>query len=542
MESMESDPIDPDDEENTMNDLTWIGPALVFGFIAARLGLPPMVGYLIGGFILNVYDFGDSETLAKMGELGVTLLLFTIGLKLDVRSLLKPYVWAGASLHMLIVVVIFGIILFWISLTGLELFAKVDFTVALLIAFALSFSSTVFAVKILEEKGEMHSRHGEIAIGILIMQDIAAVVFLALSTGKIPSLWAFALFGLIPLRRPLMYFMTRAGHGELLILYGLALPLGVWSLFELVGMKGDLGALVIGALLAAHPSAAEASKKLMSIKDLLLVGFFLSIGMTGEITLPVLFIALLLAVAVLVKVALYFLILSHFRLRARTSFLASLSLANYSEFGLIVAAVAYKNSWLSADWLVIIALALTITFIVASPLNAHSRGLLAAVKKFVCRFEKPEPLPEDVPIDPGEARIAIIGMERLGTGAYETLKQKYGDVLFGTSADPAVVERHRAAGRNVILADVTDDDFWARTTANNLKVRLLAMPHYEENLCVVRQIQQLDRDSGYLFAVADYPEQAEAFKALGVNASWNMDTEAGIGFAKEVIRHLGDDL
>jgi predicted Kef-type K+ transport protein len=524
-----------------MNDLTWIGPALIFGFIAARLGLPPMVGYLIGGFIMNVFNFGDPQALAEMGELGVTLLLFTIGLKLDVRSLLKPYVWAGASLHMLTIVVVFGVILFWVSLTGLELFAGVDFTVALLIAFALSFSSTVFAVKILEEKGEMHSRHGEIAIGILIMQDIIAVVFLVLSTGKIPSLWAFALFGLIPLRRLLMYLMTRAGHGELLILYGLALPLGVWALFELVGMKGDMGALVIGALLAAHPSAAEVSNRLMGIKDLLLVGFFLSIGMIGEITLPVLFIALLLALAVIFKVALYFLILAQFRLRARTSFLTSLSLANYSEFGLIVGYVAYANGWLSGDWLVIIALALTMTFIVASPLNVHSRVMLAAAQGFIGRFEKPVPLPEDNPIDPGAARIAIIGMDRLGTGAYETLKQKYGDVLIGTSADPAVVERHRAAGRNVILADVTDDDFWARTTANNLKVRLLAMSQYEENLCVARRIQQHQGESAHLFAVADYPEQVEAFKAVGVDASWNMDTEAGIGFAEEVIRQLGDD-
>jgi glutathione-regulated potassium-efflux system ancillary protein KefC len=525
-----------------MNELTWIGPALVFGFIAARLGMPPMVGYLIGGFIMNLVGVGDAETLAKMGELGVTLLLFTIGLKLDVRSLLKPYVWAGATLHMLAVVVIFGIILFWVSLTGLETFAEVDFTLAFLIAFALSFSSTVFAVKILEEKGEMPSRHGQIAIGILIMQDIIAVVFLALSTGKIPSLWALALFGLFPLRRLLMHLMTRAGHGELLILYGLALPLGVWSLFELVGMKGDLGALVIGALLAAHPSAGEASKRLMGLKDLLLVGFFLGIGTAGSITISALLIAILLAIAVIVKLALYFLILTQFRLRSRTSFLTSLSLANYSEFGLIIGAVALANGWLSGDWLVIIALALTITFIVAAPLNAHSAAVLASASRFIGRFEKTQPLPEDVPIDTGTAKIAIIGMERLGTGAYETLKQKYGDVLIGTSSDPAIVERHQAAGRNVILADATDEDFWSRVDSSKLKVGLLAMPRYEENLGVAQHIQHIHCDIGHRFAVVDYPDQAEALKSAGVNASWDMDTEAGIGFAEEVIRHLGDSL
>ena len=211
-----------------MNDLIWIGPALIFGLVATRFGLPPMVGYLIGGFLLNVLDIVDPAYLTEVGELGVTLLLFTIGLKLDVRSLLKPVVWAGATLHMLVVVVVFGVALFWIGLTGLTVFTGVDFTVALLIAFALSFSSTVFAVKTLEETGELSSRHGQIAIGILIMQDIFAVLFLALSTGKIPSLWALGLIALIPLRRLLMHVMTGVGRGELLILYGLALTFGGW--------------------------------------------------------------------------------------------------------------------------------------------------------------------------------------------------------------------------------------------------------------------------------------------------------------------------
>ena len=204
-----------------MKELIWIGPALIFGLMAARIGLPPMAGYLIGGFVLNIFGVSDPVFLTKIGSLGVTLLLFTIGLKLNIRSLLKPYVWAGATLHRLAGVLIFGILIFWISLGGLTLFTGIDVSAAFIIAFALSFSSTVFAVKTLEEKGEMASRHGQVAIGILIMQDIIAVVFLAMSTGEIPSLWALVLFVLIPLNPALKYLMTRAGHGELLILFGL---------------------------------------------------------------------------------------------------------------------------------------------------------------------------------------------------------------------------------------------------------------------------------------------------------------------------------
>ena len=527
-----------------MSELMWIGPALVFGLLATRFGLPPMVGYLIGGFILNAFGFVDHGELADIGELGVTLLLFTIGLKLDIRSLLRPVVWAGATLHMLAVVVVFGVVLFWLGLTGLAAFDGLDFKVALLIAFALSFSSTVFAVKTLEEKGELSSRHGKIAIGILIMQDIFAVVFLALSTGKIPSIWALGLLALLPLRRVLMYYMTRVGHGELMILYGLALAFGVWSLFDLVGVKGDLGALIIGALLAAHPSAAELSKKLMSFKDLLLVGFFLSIGMTGEITMTTLLVALLLAVAVLFKLALYFLVLMRFGNRARTSVLTSLSLANYSEFGLIVGAIALANGWLSGDWLVIIALALTITFIAAAPLNARSRQIAAAAQGRVTRFEAPTPLPEDAPIDPGDARIAIIGMARLGTGAYDRLQARYGDVLIGIDADIDVVERHRSAGRNVIRADATDDDFWARVRTGKGKAVLLAMLEHHENLGIARRIRAMDEEGGrttHTFAVAESMQQAQALEQVGVDEVWDFDEKAGAGFAGAVIARLGSE-
>ena len=212
-----------------MNDLYWLGPALVSGLLAVRFGLPPLVGYLIAGFVLNALGFNDHVKLTAIGNLGVTLLLFTIGLKLDVRSLLRPVIWAGTTLHMLAIIVVFGTGLYWLGLTGLAIFADVDFRIALLIGFALSFSSTVFAVKVLEEKGEYTSRYGQLAIGVLIMQDIFAVLFLAVSAGKMPSPWALALLGLIPLRGVLADLLTRAGHSELQILFGLALAFGSWT-------------------------------------------------------------------------------------------------------------------------------------------------------------------------------------------------------------------------------------------------------------------------------------------------------------------------
>ena len=522
-----------------MNDLYWIAPALISGLLAVRVGLPPMVGYLIVGFVLNALGFADNAKLVAIGELGVTLLLFTIGLKLDIKSLLRPVIIAGTTLHMLTITVLFGSGIYWLSITGFALFSDINFKIALLIGFALSFSSTVFAVKTLEEKGEYASKYGQLTIGILIMQDIFAVLFLAISAGKIPSIWAVALIALIPLRSVLMALMSRAGHSELQILLGLVLTFGGWTLFELVDLKGDLGALVIGALLAQHPYASEMSKRLLGFKDLLLVGFFLSIGMSGTISISAILIALFLAVFILIKVILYFLILCLFRERASTSFFSSLTLANYSEFGLIVGAIAVGSGWLSSDWLVIIALALTFTFIAASPLNAWSRNIYNSVDNYIVRFETTTPLPEDEPIEIGDAQIAIIGMGRVGTGAYDTLFQNYGDRVVGIDIDPDLVREHKINGRNIIHADSTTDEFWIRCEGGKILVVLLALPEIEENLRVTQSIRT-STSINHITALVKFPEESEKLKDPGVDVTWNLYAEAGSGYAEEVIATLGN--
>ena len=171
-------------------DPLWILGAFIFGSASSKVGLPPLVGYLMAGFALNGLNIEGGETLQNIADAGVTLLLFTIGLKLKIKNLIKPEVWAGTTIHMLITIIFLSAALWAAGSFGIHLLTDLNWESAILIAFALSFSSTVFAIKVLEEKKEMSSRHASTAIGILIMQDIIAVIFLAFSTGKIPSLWA----------------------------------------------------------------------------------------------------------------------------------------------------------------------------------------------------------------------------------------------------------------------------------------------------------------------------------------------------------------
>jgi len=517
-------------------DPVFISIAFVLGFLVRQVGLPPLVGFLAAGFALNALGFEGGEGLQTIADLGVTLLLFSIGLKLQLKNLAKPEVWAGSSLHMLITVIVFAVGIFLLGRAGLPFFAALDLPLAILIAFALSFSSTVFAVKILEEKGEMSAMHGKVSIGILIMQDIFAVIFLTVSLGKIPSAWALlvplALWGLRPL---LFHLADRSGHGELLLLFSLfvALMVGAGG-FELVGLKSDLGALVVGILMAGHEKSSEMAKTLLGLKDLFLVGFFLTIGLSGAPSLAALGMATLLVMVVPLKVALFFALLTRFKLRARSSLLASLSLANYSEFGLIVAAVGASNGWLGSEWLVIIAVALAISFVIASPLNTAADALYGRYRNKLQRFETATRHPDDQPIDPGNATIGIFGMGRLGTMAYDFLHDKYGDTVIGFDFSADKVRIHQEAGRRVVYGDPTDPDFWSRISLQpdrKARMIMLAMPKHVSNLNVAKHMIEKGY-AGMLAATAHFDDQVEELREVGVNAAFNLYNEAGLGFAE----------
>lgn len=525
-------------------DFTWIAInhtataliALVFvlGYLAHLIGLPPLVGFLLSGFIMKAIGIEMIPGLSTLADLGITLLLFTIGLKLDLRSLMRPEIWAGSSIHMLLIVVSFGALITFVSYLGLPMFSDIDMKTAALLAFALSFSSTVFAVKVLEEKGELKANHGRIAIGILIMQDIFAVLFLTIATGKIPSLWAVVvLLGLIALRPVFIYILRRVGHGELLVIAGLILAMGGATLFELVNMKADLGALVIGMILARKERSSEMATSLLAFKDLFLIGFFLSIGLTASITLNVVWAALLLVLIMPVKVFLFYVLLSMFRLRARTSFLTSLSLANYSEFGLIVSAIGYSSGWLSSEWLGVLAVALALTFIIASPLNVASHQLYARTDKFMKRFQRKVRLSGEDVISTGDAEILVFGMGRVGTAAYDAMRKMYGEIVLGVDNDAIVIRQHNEQGRKVIQGDATDAEFWDELQTDKVRVVLLDLPKPDECLFAYEQLEA-NGFKGTVAGTAKYDDEVERLKDAGFDAAYNIYAEAGSGFANHV--------
>ncbi|MEO2266294.1 cation:proton antiporter family protein [Pseudoalteromonas pernae] len=516
-------------------ELIFFAVAFVCGFIAFQVKLPPMVGFLLAGFVLHWAGYKTTDLLNNIADLGITLLLFSIGLKLKVSSLMKVQVWAPASAHIIISTALFGGLLLLLGALTLPLFVELNWQTALLLGFAFSFSSTVFAVKVLEDRGEMASLHGKISIGILVMQDIFAVLFLVASTGKLPNYWALALLALLPLMRPVMFWiLNRSKHGELLPLFGFffALVAG-YHAFEFAGIKGDLGALILGMLFASHKKASELAKSLLSFKDILLVGFFLTIGLNADLTFNAVIAALLIVSVLGIKVALYYVLTNAAKLRARTSLLSAFTLANYSEFGLIVCAVAASSGWVSPQWLAVVAAAVAITFIIASPLNARSNELYVKMENWLLRFESDTRLAEELPVNLHNTRIVIFGMGRIGTGAYETIAGSFPDAVAGIDIKPEVVEKHVKRGRRVLTADATDPDFWQRLNHSDVEMVMLAMPKHNQNIFALQQLKASGY-AGQVTAIANYPDQQKELKELGVNSTYNFYLEAGSGFAEHV--------
>lgn len=505
------------------------------GLLLQLIKLPPLLGFLSAGFVLNWLGITDTQLIDTFADLGVTLLLFSIGLKLDIRTLLRTEVYATSVLHLGINGCLFIVFIGFFKLLALPSLSELNLYTIALLAFSLSFSSTVFAVKVLQEKSELQSLYGRVAIGILVMQDIFAVLFLSISSGKLPSLWALSLLLLIPLRPLMLKLIHRSGHGEVQLLLGFTLTFLVgYYWFGQVGIKPDLGALLVGMLLAGTPQANNLGKSLFAFKELFLVAFFLSIGMHYFPTVESVSVALLLACLLPIKSLLFLILLSLFRLRSRTALLGSLSLSNYSEFGLIVCAIAVQQHWLSGQWLATLAIALTLSFLIAAPLNQFADLIYQKTQVYLNRLQRKRLNREDMPIELGNMEVVILGMGRIGSGAYDYLVNVYNNKVIGIDTDLAKVQSHIEAGRAVIQGDATDSDFWEKLVpSQTIQLILLTMPHHNGNVYAATQLRKRQY-AGKIAAISRFDDDNQSLIELGVDNVVNLYDEAGFGFAQHI--------
>lgn len=504
--------------------LLWIFAAFVAGFLASQLRMPPLVGYLAAGYGLSALGYTASPTLYAISDIGILLLLFTVGLKLRVQTLVKGEVLGVGGFHILIVAIISG--LFFVlesqKLTG-----------GLLLGVALAFSSTVLAVKVLEDNREIQTFQGRTVMGILILQDLVALGLLALAGGEMPSPWALVLLA-FPFFAPLAQrFFEWTENDELRLLLGLLMALAGGELAERLGISKDLGAVWMGVLIGRHPDSKDLSQKLWGLKEVFLVGFFLEIGLHGLPDAIQGHRALLLLAALPLQGILFFVLMIGSGLRARTSFVASLALMTYSEFALIVSEPLIKLGLLDQDWEEALGLAVAGSLAIGAVLNRWPQSLYAPFEPWLKRLERAVPHPDQLPPDFSHADWLIIGVGRTGRGAYQAMDRRHVKTM-GIDADPIRVAQLREEGFRVVYGDVEDAELWARAPLSSLKGVIIALPTLHSRIKALESI----RGRGFKGVIGTVSfrnsEDPQLFR-LGADEVYHPLTQAGEQLADRVL-------
>lgn len=503
----------------------WISIAYVLGLIAAFFRIPIIVGYLAGG--LALYAFGQTTTdlLHAIGHVGVLLLLFTVGLHLRLRSIIRPEVFGLGGVQLTLSAVLFAAI-------GMVL--GLDFIAAAIVGIVLGFSSTVLAAKTLEMRSELETPHGRTAIGILILQDIVAIVILAFSGLGAPSLWTLLLL-LVPLLRPILLRLLEASrHDELLLLFGLLLALGGGYGFEALGVSGELGALIFGVMLAGHPKADELAEKLWALKEVFLVGFFLEIGLGGLPPIEGVIVAAALVLFLPFRTALYFFLGVLFKLRARTGFMIGTSLTSYSEFALIAGVPAAAAGLIPESVVLILALTVVLSFAVGAPLNQKVHAIYSRLEPALARYERPAEHEDDPPRIPGNTRSLVFGMGRTGTAAYNALVEQ-GRRPVGLDSDDSKIEQHQQDGLQVVFGDAEDPKLWKTLQLDSIELVIFTLPEFEARLYAVEALRRRGY-KGVISTISMYPEEEESLREAGADLVAHPLVEAGFGLAEQSLQ------
>lgn len=491
--------------------------AAVMGALATGLRQPLIVAFIAVGILsgpagLNWVHSADQVDL--LAKIGITLLLFVVGLKLDlhlIRQMGRVALATGL-----------GQVAFT-SIVGYAIVLALGFTpvAALYIAVALTFSSTIIIVKLLSDKREIDALHGRIAVGFLIVQDVVVVVVMialsALGAGEkgssLPLEMLIVVFkgvaflvglGLI-IRYVLPHLLRRVARSqELLMLFAVAWGVSLASLGEGLGFSKEVGAFLAGVSLASTPYREAIGWRLVSLRDFLLLFFFLSLGAQLDVRLlggqlgP----AMVLSLFVLIGNPLIVMaIMGVMGYRARTGFLAGLTVAQISEFSLILGALGVTLGHIDDHTMGLITLVGLVTIGLSTYLILYSHPLYEWLTPWLRIFERRVPHREQaddaLPGTWGNPDIVLIGLGRYGSHVAAGLRQKGCSVL-GIDFDPEVVEHWHAQGWPAHYGDAEDPDLLASLPLNRVRWIVSSIHGHEANMTLMHVF----RSHGYEGRVA----------------------------------------
>lgn len=480
--------------------------AAVFAFIASLFKQPLLIGYILAGIILSALGFfsdTNKDLLENMGHLGIAFLLFLVGIEMNLKEI-KSFGRASLITGLGQMAFTIGIGLFVVLLLGYK------FIPGLYLAIALAFSSTVIIVKLLSEKRDLNSLYGRISIGFLLVQDFAAIlllVFLAgLQKGAVDTSDFLILFGKGALLFLGVYILSKTvlpkifdrvalASQELLFIASIAWALILSSFVALpqIGFSIEIGGFLAGLALANSTEHLQIASRVKPLRDFFLPIFFLVLGakMIAGLDLGVLFEAVVLSLIVLIGNPLIVLVLmSLLGYKSRTSFLASVTVAQISEFSFIVAIMGAQLGHITNREVSLVALVGVITMTISTYLMLYGHVIYHTWRGILKKFERKK-TKESAFLSQQEfvGHTILIGLGRTGRALLPVLKKREESLLI-VDFDPEVVSRACAEGCSAMYGDVADSEALESLNLTSAKYLISTTNSLQDNLILLERVKR----------------------------------------------------
>ncbi|RJR23779.1 sodium:proton exchanger [Candidatus Microgenomates bacterium] len=527
--------------------------AALFAVIMRLLRQPLIVGYILAGILSGPYFLNilhSREHIELFSKIGITILLFIVGLNLSpkvIREVGKVSLITGL-----------GQVIFT-SAVGfvIAIVLGIDRIAALYVAIALTFSSTIIILKLLSDRGDLHKLYGKISIGFLLVQDIVATIILLLissfakgsSTDLLVLILTFLLKGIglfLLLYLISTYIMPRlsvklASFQELLFLFSLAWGLGLSSLFHRLGFSVEIGALIAGVALSLTPFAPEIGSRMKPLRDFFIVLFFILLGSQmvlqnfSQLLLP----AVVLSLFVLVGNPVIVIVLMNLLgFKRRTGFMAGLTVAQISEFSLILATLGFSVGHLSREVLSLVTLVGLITITGSTYFILYSDKIYPKVEKALKILELKKNSREKTGAGDEFFELVLFGYDRVGrdfVSVFNKLEKKFLVVDF----NPASIKKLEDEALPYRFGDASDVEFLEDLGLSQIKLSVSTIPDFETNLLLTKKIKEVNPKAIVIVISHDVKEAEELY---GAGASYVvMPHYLGAQYAASLIGRLGTD-
>jgi Kef-type K+ transport system membrane component KefB len=522
-----------------------LGIAALFGIVARRFKQPLLVGYLFGGLSAAYFGhLGDSEILSSMGKIGVTLLLFLIGLEMNVRDL--PSI-GKAAIYTGLGQIIFTFIISFLVGT----FLGISTLPAAYIAIATTFSSTIIIVKLLSEKNDLDSLYGKISVGFLLVQDVVAILLLmflaGIKRGGLEGgdyifivvkgvLLLLLIWTLSKKVIPMIFEKYVAGSTELLFIVSIAWALGIATLVAgPFGLSLEIGGFIAGLALSNLPENLEIASRTRPLRDFFLTIFFLTLGasLLVENVTSVILPAFIFSILVLIGHPIILLVvMGLLRFKKRTSFLASVTVAQISEFSLIIMTMGLSLGHVRESHVALTVMVAAITMTASTYLILGGDKIYLKIKDKLNIFERNiTKEPELVKEEGISNHVILVGYGRAGRAIFPVLEKKKLPIII-IDYNPKIHSKLQTEKKPVIFGDISDPEILDTGKIEKARLVISTVTNLTDNLIMLEHIKRL-QIKPLIFNYASLKE--EAIKLYEAGSDYVIVPEIVAG---EHLRHL----